>query len=200
VLKQKALLTGNLQKPNKFHYSIYQQHPVPIARFQKANFDKDRPTYSVHLHNRAVKITTEKSIYLRLVGFLVDYMQPTRCYVRNEEKGIEGVVRKTGQATKGRVKWLSLSIRLLRTLRCHIRYGKLRYPAILWSRKCRINQLLIYIYIYTDVCRCSFNTLLNFAVDGESGQWHAPTPSLRGENPSVSKRQVKVKVKVNLTL
>jgi len=39
---QEALLTGNLEKPIIFHYSIYWQQPAPILKAQKAKFDQER--------------------------------------------------------------------------------------------------------------------------------------------------------------
>jgi len=41
-MTQKALLTRNLQKFNKFHYAVYQQHPAPISGVQKAKDDSER--------------------------------------------------------------------------------------------------------------------------------------------------------------
>jgi hypothetical protein len=35
-MTQKALLIGNLQKSDTFHYAIYQQHPALISGVQKA--------------------------------------------------------------------------------------------------------------------------------------------------------------------
>jgi hypothetical protein len=38
----KALLIGNLERPITFHYSIAQQHPVPIPRIQNVKLHQER--------------------------------------------------------------------------------------------------------------------------------------------------------------
>ena len=74
-----------------------------------------------------------------------------------------------------------------------IKSEKLRYLAILWSRK---NQLLF--CGYTDACRCYFNASLNFYSTWRqwAAAWFDHFPA--GKEPSVAIGQVKVKVELTL--
>jgi hypothetical protein len=68
------------------------------------------------------------------------------CYVSNDEKERKSVAdRKSSDKFNG---WLSLCVP--RYAKIRIKYnllisGKLRYPATLWCRRCRVSHLLLYV-------------------------------------------------------
>jgi len=59
-------LTGNLHRSIAFHCYIYQQHPAPISRVQKANDFSRKTICMVNLHTDTVNILALELFFLIL--------------------------------------------------------------------------------------------------------------------------------------
>jgi len=70
---QEVGLTGNVHRSITFNCYIYQQHPAPISRVQKAKVSSRKTICMVNLHTDTVNILTKKcgsAFLLVFLGFI----------------------------------------------------------------------------------------------------------------------------------